>query len=90
MILVFAEITPKTIAALHPEKIAFPASAILAPLLKLLYPVVWLVNWVTNGLLKLLGYRPRAARTGLTREELRTIVNEAGHHDPAAPTRACC
>ena len=57
-ILIFAEITPKTIAALYPEKIAFPASFILWPLLKLLYPVVVAVNGITNGLLRLLGFDP--------------------------------
>lgn len=83
VLLVFAEITPKTIAALHPERVAFPASAILAPLLKLLYPVVWLVNVITNGLLRLLGYDPRGVNpSGLTTEELRTIVNDTGHMIP--------
>lgn len=79
VMLVFAEITPKTIAALHPERIAFPASWILLPLLKLLLPVVWLVNVVTNGLLRLLGVNPKEhPELSLTSEELRTIVNEAG------------
>ncbi|MEM0955260.1 MAG: HlyC/CorC family transporter [Pseudomonadota bacterium] len=85
ILLVFAEVTPKTIAALHPERIAFPASLILMPLLKLLYPVVWMVNWITNGLLKLLGYDPRGgSEAGLTSEELRTIVNESSHMIPDA------
>lgn len=79
VILVFAEITPKTIAALHPERIAFPASAVLAPLMKVFYPVVWLVNFVTNGLLKALGYDPEnQADEQVSSEELRTIVTEAG------------
>ncbi len=83
VLLVFAEITPKTIAALHPERIAFPASAVLSPLLKLLYPVVWFVNVITNGLLRLLGFDPRAvAESGLTTDELRTIVNDTGHMIP--------
>ncbi|MGB1061212.1 MAG: CNNM domain-containing protein, partial [Ketobacter sp.] len=51
VILVFAEVTPKTLAALKPEAIAFPASLILKPLLTLLYPFVWLVNAISNGLL---------------------------------------
>ncbi|MFB3078017.1 MAG: HlyC/CorC family transporter, partial [Lysobacterales bacterium] len=84
VILIFAEITPKTVAALHPEKIAFPASLILAPLLKLMYPLVWLVNGVTNGLLKLFGIDPREhPQLSITTEELRTIVNDAGHLIPA-------
>ena len=52
VLLVFAEITPKTIAALHPERIAFPASWVLTPLLKIFYPVVIMVNFITNGLLQ--------------------------------------
>jgi Mg2+/Co2+ transporter CorB len=79
VILVFAEITPKTIAALHPERIAFPASVILLPLMKVMYPVVWLVNSVTNGLLRLLGVDPSTAKEEhVSSEELRTIVTEAG------------
>lgn len=83
VILIFSEITPKTIAALHPEKIAFPASWVLLPLLKLMYPVVWLVNWVTNGLLGLLGFDPSKRNDeNVSSEELRTIVTEAGRLIP--------
>lgn len=79
VILIFAEVTPKTLAALYPEKIAFPASFILTPLLKLLYPLVWSVNLITNNLLKLLGIKQTNQDTdNLSREELRTLVNEAG------------
>ena len=56
MILIFAEITPKTIAALHPERVAFPASWILLPLQKVLMPLVLSINWLTNGILKLIGF----------------------------------
>ncbi len=49
VILIFAEITPKTIAALHQESVAFPASVILLPLGRVLYPLVWMVNYITNG-----------------------------------------
>ena len=44
VVLIFAEVAPKTVAAMHPERIAFPASYILSFLLKILYPLVWLVN----------------------------------------------
>jgi len=79
VILIFAEVAPKTLAALHPERIAFPAVYVYQPLLKLLYPVVRLVNGAANGVLKLLRIRPEDS-TGLTlsREELRTVVAEAG------------
>ena len=79
VILIFAEITPKTVAALHPERVAFPASLVLLPLLRVLYPAVVAVNWVTNGLLKLLGVNPRATgQERVSREELRTIVSDPG------------
>ncbi len=83
ILLVFAEVTPKTIAALHPERIAFPASVILIPLLKICYPIVWMVNGITNALLHLLGYDPRGGNeSGLTSDELRTVVNESSHMIP--------
>ena len=79
VILLFAEVTPKTLAALHPERIAFPAAFVYVPLLKLLSPLVWVVNWVANGLLKLLGVSPEhGSSDALTTEELRTVVMEAG------------
>ncbi|KZY31808.1 MULTISPECIES: HlyC/CorC family transporter [unclassified Oleiphilus] len=78
VILIFAEITPKTIAAYHPEKVAFPAAHILKPLLKLLYPAVWSVNLVTNFLLTKLGFSTNGEEENhLSREELRTLVNES-------------
>ncbi|MGD2007395.1 MAG: HlyC/CorC family transporter [Cellvibrionales bacterium] len=79
VVLIFAEITPKTVAALHPERLAFPFSFVLLPLLKLFMPFVWAINGVTNGLLKLFGFRPDAQEgEALSQEELRTIVAESG------------
>ncbi|SFD69263.1 Mg2+ and Co2+ transporter CorB, contains DUF21, CBS pair, and CorC-HlyC domains [Thiohalospira halophila DSM 15071] len=79
VILIFAEVTPKTLAALHPERIAFPASWVLGPLLRVLYPLVWVVNAISNNLLRLLGVSPESSGDQpLSREELRTVVNEAG------------
>ena len=79
VILIFSEVTPKTIAARHPEKIAFPASLIIKPLLTLLYPLVWMVNYIGNHLLKWLGFSEQNQENhNLTPEELRTIVHEAG------------
>jgi Mg2+/Co2+ transporter CorB len=79
VVLIFAETAPKTLAALHPERLAFPAAYVYYPLLKLLYPVVWLTNAMANGVLYLLGLR-RTDSDGyaLSREELRTVVYEAG------------
>jgi Mg2+/Co2+ transporter CorB len=79
VVLIFAEITPKTIAALYPERVAFPASLILTPLLKICYPLVWLLSSITNGLLKLVRIdKSNSKRDNLSAEELRTVVNEAG------------
>ncbi|NQZ86445.1 MAG: HlyC/CorC family transporter [Colwellia sp.] len=79
VILIFAEVTPKTLAALYPEKIAFPSSIILSLLLKLLFPLVVTVNWITNGLLMLIGISPEQRQEhSLSSEELRTVVNESG------------
>lgn len=79
IVLIFAEVTPKTLAALYPEKVAFPSSYILSFLLKLLYPVVVILNYVTNGLLMLLGISSeQREQHSLSTEELRTVVNEAG------------
>ena len=79
VILIFAEAAPKTLAALHPERLAFPAALIYQPLLKITYPLVWLTNMCANGVLFLFGVRSRHTELqALTREELRTVVHEAG------------
>ena len=79
VILIFAEVSPKTMAALHPEKIAFPASYLLSPLLKLIYPLVWIINGITNTFLKLFGVNVTGDNNHhLSTEELRTLVHEAG------------
>lgn len=78
VMLIFAEVTPKTLAALYPERIAFPASWVIKPLLKILSPVVWLVNHISNGLLRLIGFNPSGQRDdALSKEELRTVVDES-------------
>ena len=83
VILIFAEITPKTIAALHPGKLAFPFSFVLLPMLKIFLPLVMAINSVTNGILQLLGFRTEQQEgESLSREELRTIVNESGSMIP--------
>ncbi|TDR18410.1 HlyC/CorC family transporter [Marinicella litoralis] len=75
-ILIFSEVTPKTYAALHPERIGYFAAFVLTPLLKLLYPVVWATNLLTNGLLRLMGVPKSIAQEALSREELKTLVIE--------------
>ncbi len=79
IVLIFAEVTPKTLAALYPEKIAFPSSLLLSLLLKILLPLVMTVNWITNGILMLLGISSeQREQHSLSSEELRTVVNESG------------
>jgi Mg2+/Co2+ transporter CorB len=85
VILIFAEVTPKTLAAIHPEKIAFPASWVLSVLLKALYPLVFVVNTLSNGLLRMIGVNAsQKNHDTLDSEELRTVVNEASGLIPAA------
>ena len=80
MVLVFAEVTPKTIAAQNPEWFAFKTSHILKPLLTIFWPLVWAINKLTNGLVKLLGFDPNSSRDdGLDTEELRSVVDLSGH-----------
>ena len=79
VILVFAEVAPKTLAALHPERIAFPAAYVLKPMLTLFYPVVAAINWLANGVLRVLRLTSGDVDYHqLSTEELRTVVNEAG------------
>lgn len=79
VVLVFAEVAPKTLAALYPEKIAYPAAYVLTPLLKILSPIVWLVNFFANGLLKLFRININNVEDAhaLTHEELQTLIYEA-------------
>ena len=75
IVLIFSEVAPKTLAAMYPEKIAFPATLFLEPLLKLLSPLVMLVNFIANNFLKLLGIKLRKGDSGhLTPQELEAII----------------
>ncbi|MCT8839353.1 HlyC/CorC family transporter [Glaesserella parasuis] len=83
VMLVFSEILPKTIAALYPEKVGFTVSYILMPLQKLLMPLVFFMNLIINGLMKLFRIR-KSEKSGLSAEELRGVVLEAGKFIPTA------
>jgi Mg2+/Co2+ transporter CorB len=80
VVLIFADLAPKTIGALLPQRIALPAALIYYPLLKVTYyPFVWLINVFANGFLRLLGFSPsEIASHSLSADELRTVVAEAG------------
>lgn len=78
VVLVFAEAAPKTLAVLHPTRLAFPAAWLLQLLLWVLYPVVWVINVLANSLLAIFGVRVGQAKTEpLSREELKTLVVES-------------
>ncbi|NOT83960.1 MAG: DUF21 domain-containing protein [Methylococcaceae bacterium] len=83
VVLIFSEVAPKTLAAIKPEAIAFPAAYIYIPLLKLCYPIVWLVNLFANLFIKLFGVNAGSVQeNSLGKEELRTIVAEADYLMP--------
>ncbi|PCI38413.1 MAG: magnesium/cobalt efflux protein [Thiotrichales bacterium] len=78
ILLLFAEITPKTLGALKPARIAYPAAIPLYFLLYLLYPLVWLANGFSNGLLRCLGVKQNSKQPdALSTDELRFVVNDA-------------
>jgi Mg2+/Co2+ transporter CorB len=80
LVLVFSEVTPKTIAAQNPEWFAFKASHILKPLLQLLTPLVWSINRLTNTFISLMGFDPNKNRDdSLDSEELKSLVDLSGH-----------
>lgn len=79
IVLIFAEIAPKTVAAMYSQRIAFLVAIPLAILLKLLYPLVWFANMLASGFLRLCGIDTKQQHTEhLSGEELRTVVRESG------------
>ncbi|AMA64953.1 Hemolysin C [Candidatus Arsenophonus lipoptenae] len=78
IILIFAEVLPKTMATLYPEKVAFNSSLLLKPLQKLMLPIIWLFNNITFIFMHLLGIKsPIINSDAISKDELRTIVNES-------------
>lgn len=83
VILIFAELTPKAVAALHPETIAYPSSLILIGLLKVFHPLVAVVNTLSRGLASLLGCEAKPGTTRpLSSDELRRVANESSRMVP--------
>lgn len=79
VVLILTDLAPKTLAALHPERIAYPSAYVLRPLLKISYPVVWFINILANSLLRLFGVNVQARATEkISADELKTLVMEAG------------
>jgi Mg2+/Co2+ transporter CorB len=83
-ILIFAEIVPKIVGASYSETIALGAAYALTPLIRVTRPVMWIVNVIVRGLLKLLRIRKvgEGAAQPLSMEELRTLVLEGGKFIP--------
>mgnify|MGYP001417257248 FL=1 len=83
IILIFAEVTPKTLAALYADKIAYPISWLLYPLLRVFSPIVMIINITTKLLLKAIGLQgKRSNQELLTKDEIRLIVRESSQRIP--------
>ncbi len=81
LLLIFAELAPKTLSALHPQAVAMPAALIYKPLLVLLYPLVWFINLLANTLLKAFGVSHATETVNpLSRDELRTVLASSARH----------
>ena len=76
VVLIFSELAPKTLAANHPERLAFLSAPILRPLLVVLYPVVVIINAIANSMLRTLRLTQAKSPHGLSEEELRTVILE--------------
>lgn len=85
VVLIFSEVTPKTLGTLRPELLAFLAAWIYVPLLKIFYPLVWIVNSISSALLWLVRINPKSAnqKAALNKDELRSIVADAEDLLPA-------
>lgn len=83
-VLIFSEVTPKTLAAIKPEILAFPAAWLYTPLLKILYPLVWIINLISNFLLRIIGINAsKTKQETLNKDELKSIVSDAEDLMPA-------
>ncbi len=89
VVLVFAEVLPKTIAALYPEKVAYPSSFLLAPLLILMMPLVWLLNAITRMLMRMMGIKTDIVVSG-SDEEVALWRHESRSQISVAIRICCC
>ena len=90
VMLVFSEIFPKTVAAMYPEKVGLFSSHILVLLLKIFYPLVWLMNLFTKTLMRMVGLKPDMQKQVISREELRSIVRKREKRHRMNSIRKCC
>jgi len=83
LILIFSEISPKVIAAAHPEKLALLCSFILYPILKVLYPIVFFINIFVLSILKIFNIKINFTQNDLiTMDELKSIISDSGQFIP--------
>lgn len=75
LILIFGEISPKTLATIHADSIALKYAGIIQVLMFVTTPIVFVVSKLARGFLRLLGVDPDARQTAITESELRSIVN---------------
>ena len=80
IILIFGEITPKTISAIKAERVALRISGVILFITKLLTPVVFIINKLCNGVMRLFQIDPNEKPTSMTESELRTIL-EVSHEE---------
>ena len=78
LVLIFGEISPKTMATIHAEKIALAYASLIYGLMYVLTPAIYIINCLSMGFLKLLRINPNAGQTAMTEEEFKTIV-DVGH-----------
>lgn len=75
LILIFGEVTPKTLATIKADSIALAIAGFIDVLMKILTPVIFIINKLSMGLLFLLRINPKDGSQQMTEEELRTIVD---------------
>ncbi|BAK47637.1 hypothetical protein CXIVA_16710 [Clostridium sp. SY8519] len=85
LVLIFGEITPKTIATYRAERLSMRVASIIYALMRILTPVIFVINALSQGILRLLGVDTSAGRRALTESEIRTIMN-VGHEDGVIET----
>lgn len=80
LVLLFGEIVPKTSAMLNAERISLSIAGIIRALMWILTPVIFLIDMLSNGILRLIGVDPKQKASTLTESELRTLV-DVSHED---------
>ena len=76
-ILIFAELTPKTIGEMHSEKVAYSSSLLYKPMLIILYPLVFIINLIANSIIRMMGLKDNISTSSLSSEELKTVLSES-------------